>query len=550
MKYRKPFPTTLLALAIVLLLSPASAKFQEMHPHRHDTSEKLGDVNFSVSCSAGAQKQFNRATAMLHSFWYDEAEKAYAAIAKADPKCAMAYWGVAMSLYHPVWAPATATELQRGLAAVEKAKAIGATTQREKDYIAAIEAFFKDSDKLDHRTRALAYENAMERVYMNHPKDREAGIFYALALLGTALTTDKTYANQIKAAEILNKILPQEPEHPGVAHYLIHSFDYPELAHLALPAARSYSKIAASSPHALHMPSHIFTRLGLWDESIQSNLASAKAAREHLAKTHAGASAFDELHALDYLVYAYLQQAQDEKAKRLLDQVNKVNKVDAEVLAAAFALGAIPARYTLERRRWSDAAALELRPASFPWERFRFVEAIVYFARAIGAARTGNVEAARADVERLEKIHAGMAGSKDPYWPGQVEIDKLSAAAWLAHAEGKTEEALKLMREAVRVEDSTEKHPVTPGPIIPARELLGEMLLELKKPAEALREFEASLKTSPNRFNGLYGAARAAELAGDRKLAGSYYAKLVTLSKDADSVREELKQAKDFVAKN
>ena len=550
MKYRKPFPTTLLALAIVLLLSPASAKFQEMHPHRHDTSEKLGDVNFSVSCSAGAQKQFNRATAMLHSFWYDEAEKAYAAIAKADPKCAMAYWGVAMSLYHPVWAPATATELQRGLAAVEKAKAIGATTQREKDYIAAIEAFFKDSDKLDHRTRALAYENAMERVYMNHPKDREAGIFYALALLGTALTTDKTYANQNKAAEILNKILPQEPEHPGVAHYLIHSFDYPELAHLALPAARSYSKIAASSPHALHMPSHIFTRLGLWDESIQSNLASAKAAREHLAKTHAGASAFDELHALDYLVYAYLQQAQDEKAKRLLDQVNKVNKVDAEVLAAAFALGAIPARYTLERRRWSDAAALELRPASFPWERFRFVEAIVYFARAIGAARTGNVEAARADVERLEKIHAGMAGSKDPYWPGQVEIDKLSAAAWLAHAEEKTEEALKLMREAVRVEDSTEKHPVTPGPIIPARELLGEMLLELKKPAEALREFEASLKTSPNRFNGLYGAARAAELAGDRKLAGSYYAKLVTLSKDADSVREELKQAKDFVAKN
>ncbi len=550
MKYCKLFPTTLLTAAMVLLLYPAPAKFQETHPHRHDTSEKLGDVNFSISCSPAAQKQFNRATAMLHSFWYDEAEKAYTAVAQTDPKCAMTYWGVAMSLYHPVWAPATAAELQRGLAAVEKAKAIGAPTQREKDYIAAIEAFFKDSDKLDHRTRALAYEKAMERVHMNHPKDSEGAIFYALALLGTSLTTDKTYANQKRAAGILNKILPQEPQHPGVAHYLIHSFDYPELAELALPAARSYSKIAASSPHALHMPSHIFTRLGLWEESIESNLASAKAAKEHVAKTHAGASAFDELHALDYLVYAYLQRAQDEKAKRLLDKVKAVDKVDAEVLAAAFAFAAIPARYALERRRWSEAAAIELQPSSFPWDRFRFVEANVYFARAIGAARTGNVEAARADVERLEKIHAGMVGSKDPYWPGQVEIDKLSAAAWLAHAEGKKEEALKLMRKAVEVEDSTEKHPVTPGPIIPARELLGELLIELKQPAEALREFEASLKSSPNRFNGLYGAARAAELAGDRKLAGSYYAKLVALSKEADSARAELQQAKDFVAKN
>lgn len=539
----------LLATAILMLLYAPATPGQETHPHRHEATETLGDVNFPISCGPAAQKQFNRATAMLHSFWYDEAEKAYAAIANKQPHCAMAYWGIAMSLYHPVWAPATPAELQRGLAAVEKAKLISAITPRERDYIVAIEAFFKDSDKLDHRTRALAYEKAMERVYLNHPKDREAAIFYALALLGTAPATDKTYANQKKAAAILNKVLPQEPQHPGVAHYLIHSFDYPELAHLALAAARSYSKIAASSPHALHMPSHIFTRLGLWQDSIQSNLASAAAARNHVAKAHPGAGSFDELHAQDYLVYAYLQGAEDQKAKRIVELAATVNKVDATVFAAAYAFAAIPARYALERRRWTEAARLELHPVDFPWNRFRYAEAIVYFGRALGAARSGNVASARKDLERLVAIHSALAEAKDVYWASQVEIQRRAAAAWLAAAEGKKEEALSLMRSAAELEDSTEKHPVTPGPVIPARELLGDMLLEMKQPDEALREFEASLRSSPNRFNGLFGAARAAELAGDRKLAGTYYGKLVALSAHADSVRPELKQAKEFVAR-
>ena len=538
------FTATLLAL-----LSSSPARAQEMHTHSHDAAEKLGQVNFIVSCSASSQKQFNRATALLHSFWYEEAENAYAAIARDEPNCAMAYWGVAMTLYHPVWAPSTAAELQRGWTAVEKAKAIGAKTDRERDYIAAINAFYEDSARLDHRTRALAYEKAMERVYLNYSQDREAAIFYALALLGTGSITDKTFANQKKAAEILNRVLPLEPQHPGVAHYLIHSFDYPQLAPLALRAARSYARIAPSSPHALHMPSHIFTRLGLWQESINSNLASAAAAKNHVARTHPGAAAFDQLHALDYLVYAYLQVGEDQKARRILDQANALNSVDAEVVAAAYAFAAIPARYALERRRWSEAERLELHPAAFPWDHFRYAEAIIYFARALGAARSGDPGDARKDVEKLSAIQNTLANAGDTYWANQVEIQRRGAAAWLGFAEGKHEEALTLMRSAADLEAATEKHPVTPGPIIPARELLGDMLTEMNQPAQALREFETSLRNSPNRFNGLYGAARAAQLAGDRKTARAYYAKIVTLSAHADSVRTELQKAKEFLAK-
>lgn len=534
-------------LLTVFCLQAAGA--QEMQMHRHDAAEKLGQVNFTVSCNAAAQKQFNRATALLHSFWYDEAEKAFAAISRVDPKCGMAYWGVAMSLYHPVWAPPNAAELEKGWSAVEKAKTVGAKTNREKEYIAAIETFYEDSGKIDHQTRALAYERAMEQVYLHYPKDHEAAIFYALALLRPpTANSDKTYAKEKRAAEILNKILPEEPNHPGVAHYLIHSFDYPQLALLALPAARSYAKIAPSSPHALHMPSHIFTRLGLWQESIQSNLDSAAAAKKHVAMSHPGAASFDQLHALDYLVYAYLQGAEDHKAREIVDQVAALDKVDASVLAASYAFTAIPARYTLERRRWSDAAKLELHPLDFPWEQFRYSEALIYYARAIGAARSGDPAAARKDVDRLSVIQKGLVESKLGYWADQVEIQRRSAAAWLAHAEGKDTEALTLMRSAADLEASTEKHPVTPGPIIPARELLGDMLLELKQPEQALREFETSLGDSPNRFNGLYGAARAAQLSNDKKKAGDYYAKMVTLTAHADSERPELQKIREFVA--
>jgi tetratricopeptide (TPR) repeat protein len=536
------FHNLFLGVSLSLLLCPLTSQAQDTHQHKHEMSEKLGSVNFAVSCNRAAQQQFNRAAALLHSFWYDEAEKGFAEVAKTDPKCGMGHWGVAMSFYHPVWQPPTRAELQNGTAAVEKANLVGARTQREKDYIAAIGTFYKDSDKADHRTRSLAYEKAMEQLHLRYPKDREAGIFYALALLGTALPTDKTYANQKKAAAILNQILAAEPNHPGVAHYIIHSFDYPALASLALAAARSYSKIAPDSPHALHMPSHIFTRLGLWQESIDSNIASATAARKH-------ASSKDEVHAMDYLAYAYLQTAQDRKVEELYDAVYRMNKFD-NVFQVAYALAAIPARYTLERRRWSDAAELKVPAANFPWNRFSYAEAIVYFARSLGASRNGDTAGASKEIERLTAIQKSLAAAKEDYWATQVEIQRLAAAAWLAYAEGKRDEALKLMRSAADLEDTTEKHPVTPGAVIPARELLGELLLELREPQQALREFEAALVVSPNRFNGLYGAAKAAELAGDRKKAGTFYTKLTALGQRSDSDRPELKVAREFLTGN
>ena len=537
------------ALCFVSLVCLLSVQAQEMHTHQHDASEKLGRVNFRVSCKPAAQVQFNRATALLHSFWYAEAEKAYNGVAATDPDCALAYWGVAMSIYHPVWAPATAEELQRGWVAVEKGKSIGGKTQREKDYLTAIEAFYKDSDKLPHRTRALAYEKAMEHVYLSYPKDHEAAIFYALSLLGTSTESDKTYAPQKKAAAILNQMLPLEPQHPGIAHYLIHSFDYPQLAHLALPAARRYAKIAPSAPHALHMPSHIFTRLGLWQESIQSNLASAAAAKKHIEMSHPGAAAFDQLHAVDYLVYAYLQGGQDREAKQMVEQVNAVDKIEANVFQAAYALAAVPARYAVERHQWAEAARLELHPVDFPWDKFRYTEALIVFARALGAARSNNPSAARSDVEKLAAIQHALREANETYWSDQVEIQRQTATAWVLHAEGKDEEALSQMRSAVALEATTEKRPVTPGPIMPARELLGELLIELHQPQQALQEFATSLHDSPNRFNGLFGAARAAELSGDKKTAGEYYAKLATLTVKANGDRPELRKLQEFLAK-
>jgi tetratricopeptide (TPR) repeat protein len=536
-----------LGLACLAVFYPFMAKAQQVHQHKHEMTEELGRVNFLVSCNAAAQGQFNHAVALLHSFWYAEAAKGFSEVIGADPRCGMGQWGIAMSNYHPVWAPPTPAELQKGLAAVEKAKAVGAKTQREKDYIAAIDTFYEDADKLDHRTRALAYEKVMEQLYVRYPQDHEAAIFYALALLGTAQPTDKTYAKQKQAGEILNKVLAYEPQHPGVAHYLIHSFDYPQLAYLALPAARSYAKIAPSAPHALHMPSHIFTRLGLWQDSIQSNLASAAAAKSYAARTRPGTASFDQLHAMDYLVYAYLQGAQDRKAKQIVDEIQPMSQADPE-FAAAYAFAAIPARYTLERRRWSEAAALVVHPAGFPWDRFRYAEAITYFARALGAARSGDTAAAGRDVEKLASIQKSLADGKDIYWATQVEIQRQAAAAWLAHAEGKNEEALKLMRSVAELEDSTEKNPVTPGPVIPARELLGELLLELKEPKLALKEFETAVLAAPNRFNGLYGAAKAAELSGDREKARTFYAKLAAVSERSDGERPELQAAKMFLA--
>jgi hypothetical protein len=522
--------------------------------HQHDHGEQLGTVDFPVSCNAAAGAEFQRGVALLHSFQYEDAEKAFGGAAAADPACAMAHWGIAMSLYHPVWAAAnpaaapTPAALKRGGEAVAKAMALGPKTERERDYVAAVQAFYKDADTLDHRTRAIAFEKAMGEAAARNPKDKEAAIFHAVALLGTATPGDKTYATEKKAAAILNGILPETPRHPGVAHYLIHSFDYPALADLALPAARSYARIAPSSPHALHMPSHIFTRLALWDESIQSNLDCRTAARERMKRLHPGATSFEDLHAQDYLAYAYLQGGQDGKARGVLEEVAAAQKFDDEQFAAAYALAAVPARYALERRQWAEAAALSVRPAGFPWSKFAWAEAITWFARGVGAARSGDVAAAREAVVKLEALQKGLAEAKSGYWAGQVEIQRKATAGWLARAEKKDEEALGLLRSAADLEDATDKHPVTPGSILPAREMLADLLLELDRPAESLKEYEVSLKVAPGRFNGVFGAARAAEKAGDRDKARTLYAQLVELGKAADPPRAELRTARAFLA--
>ncbi len=500
-----------------------------------------------------AQRQFNRAVAWLHSFEYEEAEKAFTEVTVTDPRCGMGYWGIAMSNYHPIWAPPTAAELQKGSRAMEKAKVVGARTQRERDYIAAIEVFYKDSDKLDHRTRKFTNSEAMEQLYRRYPSDSEAALFYALTLVATGMmANDKSYANEKKAAEILNRILAREPQHPGVTHYLIHGYDYPALAPLALPAARSYAKIAPASAHALHMPSHIFTRLGLWQEAIRSNL-DAKAAAKAFAVRNRMSGVWDEqFHAMDYLAYAYLQGAQDKQARGLLDELKKIQRAEPESFKVAYAATAIPARYALERRQWNEAAKLPLPAGSlgaFPWQRFRWAEAHIHFARAIGAARTGDTVSARQDVEKLAAIRQALVEVKGDYdWAKQVDIKRQVASAWLAYTEGKHEEAIRLMRAAAEMDDATDKHPVTPGAVLPAREQLGELLLELKQPLAALQEFETSLRSAPNRFNGLYGAARAAKLAADQKRARNYYGKLMALCRQANSVRPELVEAKALLA--
>jgi hypothetical protein len=543
-------PTLLTVLAVFIALSNAAAQ----HMHGHDPSEELGRVSFRVSCSPAAQKQFNRAVAWLHSFEYEEAEKAFTEVTITDPRCVMGYWGIAMSQYHPLWAPPTPAQLQKGATALGTAKTSNARTQRERDYLAALDVFYRDSDKLDHKTRSLAYSKAMEELYRRYPSDDEAGVFYALTLIATGtMANDKSYANEKKAAQILNRVRLREPNHPGVTHYLIHSYDYPALARLALPAARSYAKIAPASAHARHMPSHIFTRLGLWQEAIRSNLGAEAAAKE-FAKRNKLSGAWDEqFHAMDYLAYAYLQGAQDKQAWGVLDELNKIPKAEPETFKVAFAYTAIKTRYALERRRWDEAAKLSLPPDSlgnFPWTQFPWAEAQIQFGRAIGAARGHDAASAREAVTRLAEIRQALVVARGDYdWARQVEILHQAASAWLARAEGKDEEALRLMRSAAELEDATEKHPVTPGAILPAREMLGDLLSELNQPALALKEYEKSLESSPNRFNSIYGAARAAELTKNNAKAKAYYEQLLALAAQADSSRPELQQTRKYLAK-
>jgi hypothetical protein len=533
----------LASLAAAVALAAATAAQQ---PEQHDhgaPAGRLGAVHFDTSCAPAVRGAFDRGVALLHSFWFSAAIDAFNGVLEDDPRCVMAQWGVAMSWWgNPFGGFRSPQALKAGLAATDAAKGRGAGTDREKAYVAAVDLLFRDAATVDQRTRTVAYEKAMEALAAKYSDDVEARIFYALALDQTALPTDKTYANQLKAAGILEREFTRQPEHPGLAHYIIHSFDVPALAPRALDAARRYAKIAPDAPHALHMPSHTFTRVGSWQESIETNLASAAAARKDNA-------VLEELHALDYQAYAYLQIGQDAAAKQTLDAIPALG---ARIQAATgagnaapppagyYALAAIPARYALERDAWAEAAALTPRPSPFAW-----ADAVTHFARALGAARSGNAAAARQDVDRLASLRDALQKANDAYWTEQVEIQRRAASAWVTLADGRQAEALTLMREAADREDATEKAAVTPGPIKPARELLGDMLLQLNRPAEALAEYETTLKKEPNRFRATYGAARAADAAGQRQKASAHYAALLQIARAADQPgRKELAEAR------
>jgi tetratricopeptide (TPR) repeat protein len=529
-------PRACAVLTIALLSFAASAFAHEDERPGSAAGERLGEVSFPIACSEAAQREFNRGVAILHSFYYPDAVKSFTRVSELDPGCSIAHWGVAMSLWYPLWYAPSSETLQQGRAALAQATQHAIKDRRERDYIEAIGAFYRDFETLDHKTRALAYEKAMEQVYQRYPDDDEAAAFYALALQATADPNDKSYAKQRKSGAILEPLYAKRPNHPGVAHYLIHAYDYPELAPRALDAARHYGEIAPAMPHALHMPSHTFIALGLWEDSIQSNLA-ANAAAKNLGWVQ------EELHTMDYLVYAYLQSGQGRAAADVKNRIEAIAIREKHTLGMDYAVAAAPARYVIEQRRWVDAAALRPPESTFP-----ATIAITHYVRALGAARSGALVEAQKDVDKLGQIRDVLSKAKQDYWAKQVEIQRQTAAAWLVWAKGEGTEAVNLMRAAADLEDSSYKNPVMPAYILPARELLGDMLLELQQPAQALVEYEASLRAVPNRFNGLYGAARAAQNAHDQQKAKHYYSELLRICSKGDGDRPELQRAQLYLA--
>ena len=541
----------LTALTATLLTATASPP-AEVHDHGHPP--ELGKVVFATSCTPEAQKRFLRGLGWLHSFEYEQAARTFVSAKAADPDCAIAEWGAAMSQYHPLWVPPSAAELALGRAALARARMQTRVSPRERDYLAAIGAFYQDSERINHKDRVLAYVAAMERLHARYPQDHEAAVFLALALISAGtMDQDPDFAREHQAGAILNGVLASEPDHPGVSHYLIHSFDYPQLAQLALPAARRYALIAPDSPHAQHMPSHIFVRLGLWDEAIASNRAAEAAARALAKAQGLPDSSSERLHAMDYLVYGYLQTGRDREAEEVLASLVAIHRADPPVFTVAYAATAIPARLALERRRWGEAAALVL-PESVSglvlWDNFPWASAHIHFARAVGAARSGQVAVAQAEVSQLRAIEQGLKVPPGTYdWRTQVGIERQVSEGWLARAEGRDTAAERLMRVAADLDDASEKHPVTPGTLLPAREQLGELLLELGRPAEALAEYEAALQRAPGRLGGLYGAARSARLAGDTAKATAYYAELATFTAGGDANRAEIAEARAIAAR-
>jgi len=467
--------------------------------------EIFGSVSFNAAVPSRSQKDFNTAIALLHSFEYDEAEKMFAKVIDEAPGCAMAYWGVAMSNFHPLWNPPSQTELQKGLQVVQVARSIKNKTRRESDYIEAIAQFYEHADEIDHRSRVLKFEKAMADVYRQYPDDKEAAVFYALALNAAVDPEDKTYSRQRKALGLLEPVFQQQPLHPGIAHYIIHNMDYPGLAELALPAARKYASIAPASAHAQHMPSHIFTRLGLWDECIKSNLVSVSSAQCYAEKAKL-VHWDEELHGLDYLVYAYLQKKDDASAKQQLDYLESIHEVSPANFKVAYAFAAVPARYALERKDWKMAAGLQLHEANFSWKDFPWQEAIIHFAKLLGNVHLNNLSYAENELTRLKALYQNLLTQKNKaIEAAQVDVQIQTSEAWIELKKGNKQKAKELMIAAADKEDAMEKHPVTPGSVLPARELLGEMLLELNEPGLAIEVFEEDLKINPNRRNGMIG---------------------------------------------
>ena len=507
----------------------------------HQPEDSLGAVNFPVSCTPEAQARFNRAAALLYSFHWGRVEKALNEVLEADPRCAMVFWAAAIAkMDNPLGSQPSKKNEREGWAAVEKAGQLSPQTQRERDYIETVAAFYRNHEQASYETRAAAYEKAMERLHARYPDDHEAAVLYAFWLQVTADRNDKTYVKQLRSAEILEKVFAAQPDHPGAAHFLIHAYDFPPIAARGLHAARRYAEIAPASPHALHMPSHIFSRAGSWEDSIKAN-ARARAASK-LDR--------DVYHALDYMTYAALQLGRDREAKEVLDFVSGISKPNEQVRQVAYASAAIPARYALERGDWAAAGRLALHPTpqDFAWSNFPEAEAVNAFARGIGSARNGNPEAARKELARFAALRDAMVAQKKDYWMTQLEIQVQAVSAWIARAEGRNDEAVQGLRAAADAEDRTEKHIMMPGPIVPVLEMLGELLIDLGQPAAALAQFEQSHKTDPNRFRSMYGMAQAAELAGDRNKARRYYAQLIEQCGGAAAGRVELKRAMQFVA--
>ncbi len=509
-------------------------------------SMQFGTATFETTCSQAVKGELNLGVNLLHSFEYDEAEKAFAKAIDKDQSCAIAYWGVAMANFHPLWTPPAEAELKKGAKAIEIAQSLE-TSKREAAYIEAIAAFYRDWKTVDHRTRCLRFEKGMETVYNRFPDDKEAAVFYALALDAAADPTDKTFSKQKKAGDLLKALYPGQPTHPGIAHYLIHTYDYPGLAQLALHPARNYAAIAPSSAHALHMPSHIFTRLGLWDECIQSNLASVSSAQCYAEAAGIKGHWDEELHGLDYLVYAHLQKGENDSAKKHWDYLKTIREVHPANFKVAYAFAAIPSRYVLENRLWQEAANLQVTPASFYWKDFSWQEVIVHFTRLMGSVHLGNLQSAKEELNELNRLHDRLTGQKDTYKANQVVIQIKTGEAWMRLKEGRGSEALALMQLAADMEDKTEKHPVTPGEVLPARELLADMLVQLNHPHQALEAYEAVLQKQPNRFNALYGAGIAAQKSGNSQKAKTYFQQLLNSVGNAKTNRVEVATCKLYL---